>query len=114
MVLPFTLRYGSSRKPERSFKIGTAFGVKRMEKSKEGHVIIRESSSEYYTEETFDERFARILRRSVHQDIKFLFDRSDRGASEWIRATLASSSFRGLLVILDGRLEVRALAACRT
>ena len=46
-----------------SFKLGSAFGRKRRERTTDGDLIIRESSSEFFLEEAYEQRFHRILRR---------------------------------------------------
>jgi len=89
-----------------SFKMGAAFGNHRRERTADGHVIIRQSSTEFFTEETIAERFARILERRTHADIKFLLDHLDSTPTERLRATLRAQNVTDLLTLLDGKLRV--------
>lgn len=91
-----------------SFKISAAFGLKRKEKTKDGHIIIREGSSEYFTEETFEERYSRILNREENRDLQFIFQLLDRTPTELLRATLGADSFAAMLAALEGQLEVHS------
>ncbi|HTY88568.1 MAG TPA: hypothetical protein VMB80_13965 [Candidatus Acidoferrum sp.] len=92
-----------------SFRIGAAFGAKRKERTKEGHLIIREGSSEFFSEEIFEERFNRILLRYENKEIKFVFEHLDARTNELLRATLKGGSLADLLAALDGRLETKSL-----
>ena len=90
-----------------SFKISAAFGIKRKEKTHDGHLIIREGSTEHFSEETFEERFTRILSRDENRDVRFVFKYLDRTPTELLRATLGTHSFADLLSSFEGRLEIR-------
>jgi len=92
-----------------SFQIGAAFGESRREKTKEGHLINREGSSEFFSEETLEERFTRISSRYENREIQFILKNLDVGVSELLRATLRSSSLSQLLESIDGRLEIKTL-----
>jgi hypothetical protein len=92
-----------------SFRIGAAFGEKRKEQTKEGHLIIREGSSEFFSEETLEERFSRILERYENREIQFVFKHLDVSVNELLRATLNHLSLSQLLASLDGRLEIKVL-----
>jgi hypothetical protein len=87
-----------------TFRIGAAFGVKRKEKTREGHTIIRQGSSAYFSEETFEERFERILAR--FNDLSYILKHVGRDSAEIWRATLKAEAFAALLEALDGRLEI--------
>lgn len=89
-----------------SFRIGAAFGTKRRERTKDGHLILRQGSSEHFSEETFEERFSRILSRFQHEHLKFIFGQLDRSSGELLRATLKSKSMKSFFEICDGRLEI--------
>jgi hypothetical protein len=92
-----------------SFRVGVAFGAKRKEKTKEGHVVIREGSSEFFTEETIEETFNRVLERREHKEIQFIFKSLEVNANELLRSVLRSSSLTGLLGTLGGRLDIKHL-----
>jgi hypothetical protein len=89
-----------------SFKMGAAFGLERKEKTDEGHVIIRKGSSEFFSEEKFEERFFRILERHNHADIKFLLNHLSKEKPVLIRAVLRGNKISELIEILEGRLCV--------
>lgn len=90
-----------------SFKINAAFGTKRKEKTKEGHVIIREGSSEYFSEETFEERYLRILNRDEHHDLRYAFQLLDSTPTEMLRVILATNSLVEMMLALEGKLEIQ-------
>jgi len=92
-----------------SFRIGVAFGSKRREKTKEGHVIIREGSSEFFSEESFEERFNRILARHEHKEIQFVFKNLDASKNELLQSTLRHSSLASLLESLGGAMRLESL-----
>ncbi len=92
-----------------SFRIGAAFGEKRKEQTKEGHLVIREGSSEFFSEETMEEKFTRILERYENREIQFVFKHLDVSVNELLRATLNHHSLSELLNSLDGQLEIKAL-----
>ena len=89
-----------------SFKIGSAFGIKRKEKTAEGHIIIREGSSEYFSEETFEDRFSRIAQRQENGELAFVLKNLDRPTTELLRGVLTSTSIGELISNLGGGLTV--------
>lgn len=92
-----------------SFRIGAAFGEKRKGQTKEGHLVIREGSSEFFSEETLEEKFNRILERHENREIQFVFKNLDVSINELLRVTLDNTSLAQLLAALDGRLEIKTL-----
>ena len=98
--------YRTANQMKPSFNIGAAFGSSRRERTADGHVIIRQSSSEFFTEETIAERFARLLGRSAHKDIKYILDHLDSTPTERLRATLRARTIVELLTLLDGEFWV--------
>jgi hypothetical protein len=91
---------------EPSFRIGAAFGTKRKEVTKVGELIIRQASSEYFSEETFEQRFHRILKRRHFDNLGFILRQFDRTSVEILRALFTATSFSDFLVKLGGYLEV--------
>jgi len=89
-----------------SFKIGSAFGIKRKEKTPEGHIIIREGSSEFFSEETFEERFSRIAARQENKELAFVLQNLDRTTTEQLRGILNCTSIEDLISHLGGNLTV--------
>ncbi|MFA5263034.1 MAG: hypothetical protein WC378_04360 [Opitutaceae bacterium] len=96
---------------EPSFKIGAAFGIRRRERTPDGHVIIREGSSEFFTEETMQERFARMIERRAHENLKFVFGHLDVTQAQLLRAVIRADSFRSLLNLLEGELRIKPMAS---
>ena len=92
-----------------SFRIGAAFGEKRKEQTKEGHLVVREGSSEFFSEETLEEKFTRVLERYENREIQLVSKNLDVSVNELLRAVLNHLSLPQLLVALDGRLEIKAL-----
>lgn len=80
-----------------SFRIGSAFGIKRRELTSEGHVIVRQGSSEFFSEESFEQRFERILHRHIYEELKFLFRQLDMESAALVLAVLRSPSIETLL-----------------
>jgi hypothetical protein len=91
-----------------SFRIGAAFGVKRREKTKEGHIVVREGSSEFFSEETLEERCQRIMGRYEHREIHFVFKNLDASMSELVRLILCRTTLTEVLESLGGRLGLKA------
>ena len=89
-----------------SFRIGAAFGTKRKEVTKEGELIIRQASSEHFSEETFEQRFQRILKRHPFDNLNFIIKHLDRSLVDVIKAIFAAESLRDFLEKLNGKLEV--------
>jgi hypothetical protein len=89
-----------------SFRIGAAFGTKRKEVTKHGELIIRQASSEHFSEETFEERFHRILRRRHFQSFAFLLPRFDLTPVDILKAVVTATSFVAFVEKLGGSLEV--------
>jgi hypothetical protein len=92
-----------------SFRIGAAFGAKRREKTREGHLIVREGSSEFFSEETLEEKFARVLERHENREVKFVFKHLDASVNELLRGTLARLTLANILNSIEGKLEIRSL-----
>jgi hypothetical protein len=88
-----------------SFRIDAAFGKKRKEVTKTGDTIIRQASSEHFTEETFEQRFQRILKRRNFDTLNNIVKAFDRTTVELVRALFASTSFGQFVRKLDGDLE---------
>lgn len=89
-----------------SFKMGAAFGTKRKEVTRNGELIIRQASSEHFSEETFEQRFQRILKRMPFDNLHTIIKNIDRTSVEVIKASVAASSLEEFLLRLEGRLEV--------
>lgn len=89
-----------------SFKMGAAFGTKRKEVMPNGELIIRQASSEHFSEETFEQRFQRVLKRLPFDNLHSIIKNIDRTSVEVIKATFAASSLEEFLLRLEGRLEV--------
>lgn len=89
-----------------SFQIGAAFGVKRREKTADGHVIIRQGSSEYYREESMEDRLARVLDRQENQNMKSILNNLVCSRGELLRAILRSSEFHFIVESIEGSIEI--------
>jgi hypothetical protein len=90
-----------------SFKITAAFGTRRKENTPEGHLIIREGSTEYFSNETFEQRYVRILNRDEHHDLQYIFQFLDCTVTEMLRAILSTNSLAAMLNVLEGGLEIQ-------
>ena len=90
-----------------SFKLGSAFGSKRRERTTDGDLIIRESSSEFFSEETYEQRFHRILRRpefSTAESVLSILQFTER---ELLRFVMKHDSYAG--VVRESMLELTIL-----
>lgn len=85
-----------------SFRIGAAFGAKIRERTTDGHLIIRQASSEFFQEESMADRLTRVLRRAEHRDLKNVLDVIEASPTEMLRAVLLRDSLPGVLEELDG------------
>ena len=107
---PALAHFKASNGLEASFKIGAAFGVKRRERTCQGQVIIRQGSSEFFTEETMEARFGRVLARREHEDLKFVFDHLETTGAALLRQILRFRSLREVLDAIDGTLRIVPMA----
>jgi hypothetical protein len=89
-----------------SFRIATAFGKKRKEITPQDDTIIRQGSTEFFSEESLEARFHRILARHAFDSLKFIIQQFDRTQGEILRALLAATSFPNFLERLDGKNEL--------
>jgi hypothetical protein len=91
-------------KPE--FEIGAPFGRAQVEVSADGHLMIRQPSTEHFPNETPDQRFNRILSRSQFEKLNsILRNASDEGAP--VREIVMSSdSYEDLLAKLGNAIVV--------
>jgi hypothetical protein len=89
-----------------SFRIGAAFGTKRKEVTKHGELIIRQASSEHFSEETFEQRFHRILRRRHFARLSFILSQFDLTPVGVLKAAFMATTFAVLVEKLGGTLEV--------
>jgi len=96
---------------EPSFRIGAAFGTKRKEVTKNDELIIRQASSEYFSEETFEQRFRRILKRNHFDNLAFILRQFDRTSVEILRGLFAARSFSEFLTKIGGYLDISSAAA---
>jgi len=94
-----------------SFRIGAAFGIRRRERTQEGHLIVRQGSSEFFTEETLEERFTRVLARDAHRTLKWVLNPLDATKAELLRAVLRATSLSELLSLLDGEFRIVPMAS---
>lgn len=92
-----------------SFRIGAAFGAKLRERTADGHVIIRQASSEFFHEEGIAERFTRILGRTEHRNIKYVLDGLDAAPAELLRLILLHDSLGGVLAEVEGALRLGSM-----
>ncbi len=93
-----------SSKP--SFNIGAAFGVSTRERTKEGHIIVRRASSEYATDETFDQRLRRILDRGKFDNLHFILKNVELGDHNLVRLILKATDFSAMASVLDYEIRI--------
>lgn len=89
-----------------SFRIGAAFGVKRREKTADGHIIIRQGSSEHYREESMEDRLTRVLDRQENQSMKSILNNLVCSRGELLRAIVRSSEFQSIVESMEGSIEI--------
>jgi len=53
-----------------SFSLGSAFGTKHKERTKDGDLIVRQSSSQFFSEGTYEQQFSRVLGRHRFGNLK--------------------------------------------
>ncbi len=80
-----------------SFRVGSAFGIKRREVTSEGHILIRRGSSEFYSDETFEKRFSRFLDRHIYDGLKFVLERSESEFGTLLLAVLRANTIEAVL-----------------
>ncbi len=90
-----------------SCKLGSAFGRKRRERTTDGDLIIRESSSEFYSEENYEQRFRRILRRVEFNTVESALSILQLSERELLRFVMKHDSYAGL--VQESMLELTIL-----
>lgn len=80
-----------------SFKLGSAFGRKGRERTTDGDLIIRESSSEFFSEETYEQRFHRILRRPEFNTAESALSILQFTERELLRFVMKHDSYAGVV-----------------
>lgn len=109
IAVPALEFYAETYKLKPTFKIGAAFGKKRRERTPEGHIIIRQGSTEFFSEETLEARLFRLLDRHENNQLGSILKAMEATKSEILRAILGAVSFRDFLTILDGKLITEEL-----
>ncbi len=89
-----------------SFTRVAAFGRKRRERLANGNVVIREGSSEYFSEELLQQRFGRLLRRHEYRDLHMVCEHLDVSEKELLYATLRAPDFIAFVTDLGGTVIV--------
>ena len=89
-----------------SFRIGAAFGAKLRERMANGHIIIRQASSEFFHEEGIAERFIRILDRPEHRNIKYVLNSLEAAPAELLRVVLLRNSLTDVLTEMEGEMRL--------
>ena len=90
-----------------SFRLGSAFGTRRRERTPDGHLIIRQSSSEHFSEESYELRFARILSRQAFSNLKSVLEKLEFTERELLKLVIKHESF--LALVAESELELRIL-----
>lgn len=84
-----------------SFTISSPFGRKTRERQPDGTIVIREASTKYYSEETLEQRFVRILSRHEYEGLKFVLDNLDASNSGKALLVVRCSAVIDILTALD-------------
>jgi len=84
-----------------SFKISSPFGRKIKEISDDGSIIIKQASSKYFSEESIEKKFNRILKRNKFSTLKFIWDVLDASESGKVILLLKFEKFLDLLKELE-------------
>jgi hypothetical protein len=92
-----------------SFVIGAATATKRREVTPDGTLILREGSAEHGPDESFEERYRRLLDSYDNQSLGRIFARLEASQGEIMRAVLWCATFAELLESVEGRLELTTL-----
>lgn len=92
-----------------SFVIGAATATKRREVTQDGALILREGSAEHGPDETFEERYRRLVEAYDNQSLGRILTRLEASQGELMRAVLWCGNFAELLESVEGRLEITIL-----
>ncbi|MFA5263033.1 MAG: hypothetical protein WC378_04355 [Opitutaceae bacterium] len=92
-----------------SFRLEAPFRFRRREQTPSGYMLIREATSEAAPEETYEERFARLLERQENRNVNQIFGHLEASRGDLIRAVLRAKDFGELLSLLEGHFEVAEL-----
>jgi hypothetical protein len=92
-----------------SFAVGAATATKRREVTPDGTVILREGSAEHGPDETFEERYRRLVQAYDNQSLGRILTRLEASQGEVMRAVLWCGTFAELLESVEGRLEITTL-----
>lgn len=92
-----------------SFQVSAITSIRRKEQLSDGAVILREGNSDHGHEETFEERYHRLLQGYDNQSLARILGRLEASPGELMRAVLWCGSIVELLDSVDGRLEITSL-----
>jgi hypothetical protein len=90
-----------------SFRPGSPFGTKRRERTHDGELILRESSSEYFSEETYEQRFSRILGRLEFGSLQSLLKNLQFTDRELVRFVVKHDSYAA--IVNESAFELRVV-----
>jgi hypothetical protein len=80
-----------------SFKLGSPFGRKRRERTTNGDLIIREGSSEFFSEESYEQRFVRILGRTDFSSLRAALEMLQFSDRELLPIVLKFDSYSAIV-----------------
>jgi hypothetical protein len=92
-----------------SFAVGAATATKRREVTPDGILILREGLAEHGPDETFEERYRRLLTAYDNQSLGRILTCLEASQGEIMRAVLWCANFAELLESVEGRIEITAL-----
>jgi len=88
-----------------SFDVGSTIRIKRRETLASGTIVLRRGVSDFSLEETFEEKFLRLLGQTENRALQFVFRYLEASSTELVLAVVRSRSFVDLLTSIGGHLE---------
>lgn len=96
-----------------SFAVGSTMRIKRREKLATGTILLRRGVSDFAPEESFEQKFQRLLGQMDNRALQAVFKYLDASSTELVLAVVRSRSIIDLLTSIGGRLEICVFPADR-
>jgi hypothetical protein len=89
-----------------SFDVGSTIRIRRRTTLASGTVIVRHGISDFAREESFEQKFCRLLEQHENKALQVVFKHLEATTTELVLAVVRSRSFVDLLTSMGGNIEI--------
>lgn len=94
-----------------SLDVGSTIRIRRRETLASGTVVVRHGVSDFAPEETFEEKFRRLLEQHENKALQIVFKHLEASTTEMVLAVVQSRSFVDFLTSIAGHIEISAFSS---